>query len=300
MCGDNEALIRQLPDTKGMISRFVMQSGHLVDYGHPIEQDVRLAGAEVVVAGSADTCSRQELDTALDGDGVAGLVLVQSRLCSGDMVPPAQAIAMAHEKGLPVILDAAAQDLVMNEMLALGADVTLFSAQKYLSSATAGLVLGQRELVSALSLQETGIGRGMKATKEAIIGALVAVEQRNKMDMKQWAGEQKKKAEYFARYISRLAPLSGEIVADPIGNPFYRVQAIIDPEICDKKASEIAARLATSDPVLIVQDHDDINNRLTFEIVHLDEQDIEIMVSLMAVIVFNRPPSGMRRRNIED
>ncbi len=300
MCGNDDACIAQLPNADGLKSTFIIQGGHCVNYGQPIEQAVRLSGADIVVAGSADTCSEKELQTALETDGVGGLVLVQSRLCTGNMVPLGKAISMAQEKGLPVILDAAAQDLVMDEVLALGADLTLFSAQKYLSSITAGVVLGRRDLVKAVARQETGIGRGMKAGKEALIGALVAFQQRKKMDFDLWIQEQKKKSDYFANYLSRLEPLEGDIVPDPSGNPFHRVRVKIDPKACDKPASQIAELLAASDPVLIVHDHDDQDNSLTFEIISLDEQDIEVMVSLLAVIVYNRPTTGMRRRNIED
>lgn len=300
MCGDDKARIAQLPNTKGMKSRFVIQTGHLVNYGHPIEQAIRLSGAEVVIAGSNDVCTEQELSAALREDDIGGLILVRSRLCTGDMVPDEKAISIAHEIGLPVVLDAAAQDLIMDEMLALGADLTLFSAQKYLSSVTAGLVLGRRHLVDAVSLQESGIGRGMKAGKEALIGAYVALQQRKKSNFDQWVAEQKKKSEYFADYVTRLAPLTGEIVADSMGSPFYRVRVTIDPETCTKSASEIAESLAVSDPILIVQDYNDQDNSLMFEIVPLDEQDIEVMVSLLAVIVYDRPTTGMRRRNIED
>jgi uncharacterized pyridoxal phosphate-dependent enzyme len=300
MCGDDKARIAQLPNTDGMKSRFVIPAGHLVNYGHPIEQAIRLAGADVVIAGSEVECSDQDLCAALDENGVGGLVLVHSRMCQGSMVSIEQSIKYAQERNVPVILDAAAQDFLLPEMLSFGADLTLFSAQKYLSSVTAGMVLGHRDLVNAVSLQETGIGRGMKAGKEALVGAVVALQLRKNMKLPEWAEEQKKKSEYFAKYVSRLAPLTGEIVADPMGNPFYRVRVTIDPEACDKPASEIADQLTKMDPVLIVFDHNDQDNSLMFEIVQLDEQDIEVMVSLLAVVVFNRPESGMRRRNIED
>ena len=47
MTGDRMAAIEQPPDTTGMKNEVVIQTGHLVNYGHPIEQDIRLAGARV-------------------------------------------------------------------------------------------------------------------------------------------------------------------------------------------------------------------------------------------------------------
>jgi len=292
--------IRQLPATTGMNNRFVIQAGHMVNYGQAIEQAIRLSGADVVVAGSPESCTEQDLEAALGEAGVGGLVMVQSRLCKGDMVDPKDAVALAKIKGIPVIFDAAAQDLIMADLLAVGADLTLFSAQKYLASPTAGLVLGRRDLVNAVSLQEGGIGRGMKAGKETYIGVFEALQQRRDMDFDTWVSEQFFAAQKFAESVSRLAPLNAKLVHDPLDNPFVRVQIFVDTEACGKTAPEIAERLATSDPIVIVQDHADQENSLMLEILALNSQELEIIISLLAVIVYNRPVTTMRKRNIQE
>jgi uncharacterized pyridoxal phosphate-dependent enzyme len=300
MTGDNADNIRQLPDTNGMNNRFVIQAGHCVNYGQAIEQAIRLAGAQIVVAGSEDTCTEAQLQQALEGNGVGGLVLVQSRLCKGDMVEAKAAVALARARGIGVIMDAAAQDLIMGKVLEIDADLSLFSAQKYLASPTAGLVLGRRDRVEAVSLQESGIGRGMKAGKEAIIGTLMALRQRHELKFDAWISNRLYRAQTFADAVSRLGPLSAELVPDPLGNPFSRVRISVDTQECGKTAPELADALAASDPAVIVQDHDDQQNSLMLEVLALDDQELEIIVSLLAVIVFKRPPSGMRKRNIED
>jgi len=300
MTGDNGAKIGALPDTTGMNSKVVIQAGHCVNYGQPIEQAIRLSGASVIVVGSEDSCSSNELETALSDQGVCGLVLVQSRLCRGDTVDAKDAIAMAHEKGIAVIIDAAAQDLIMADILALGADLSLFSAQKYLAAPTSGLVLGKRVLAEAVHLQEGGIGRGMKAGKEAVIGAVVALQQRHKADAKALEGEQGRKAEGFVVGLNRLAPVNAELVPDPVGNPFSRVRIHLDAESCDKSVPEVREALAAADPAIIVQDHPDEATSLMLEINSLTDQELEIIISQLAVIVYNRPPDEMRRRNIQE
>jgi len=300
MTGSDLEKIRQLPDTKGMASVFVIQAGHMVDYGQAIEQAIRLSGGKVIVAGTPDCCSEHDLRSALGEDRVGGLVLVHSRLCKGQMVDAKTAIVIAREMGKPVILDAAAQDLIMDDVLSFGADLTLFSGQKYLASPTAGLVLGQCDLVDAVSLQESGIGRGMKAGKEAIVGAITALRMRSKMNLDAWAADRASRTQKFAENISQLAPLTAELVPDPLGNPFSRVRITADTQACGKTALEIRERLATSDPIVIIQGHDDAENSIMLEVLALNRQELEIITSLLAVIVFNRPPSGMRRRGIQD
>jgi len=300
MTGRDRDKIHRLPETNGMKDRFVIQAGHMVNYGQPLEQAIRLSGAEVIVAGSPELCTERELKAALEGEGVGGLVVVQSRLCKGQMINAKAAVALAGTMGIPVILDAAAQDLIMDDVLAFGADLTLFSAQKYLASPTAGLVLGRRDLVSAVSFQENGIGRGMKAGKEAFVGVLMALRQRQAMDFDGWVSDRFFAAQKFAESVSRLAPLKAELVHDALDNPFVRVKILIDTEACGKTASELAERLATSDPIVIVQGHDDQENSLMLEILALNRQELEIIISLLAVIVYNRPPTAMRKRNIQE
>ena len=285
MTGGNPAKVRQLPDTGGMNRRVVMQSGHLVNYGQPIEQAVRLSGAEVLVAGSEPACTTADLDAALSEDGVGCLLLVASRLCRGDMVPATDAAALARGRGIATIIDAAAQDLRLAEVIATGADLVLTSVQKYLSGPTAGLVLGRRAHVNAVRAQETGIGRGMKAGKEAIAGVLAALDYRQDMDMAAWAREQKDLAAALAADLNAATPLRAELVPDPTGMPFSRVRAWVDREACGKTAKQLATGLAAGDPLIAVQDHADEDHALMFETVGMTVEEIEIIRDRIAALI---------------
>jgi len=45
MAGADPERVVRLPDTSGMKNRVVIQAGHLVNYGQPVDQAVRLSGA---------------------------------------------------------------------------------------------------------------------------------------------------------------------------------------------------------------------------------------------------------------
>ncbi len=84
--GNSSEGVAILPDTRGMPNRVVLPAGHAINYGHPILQDVRLAGAIPVLAGSNEQCTMVELERQLDRAEVACLLLISSRLVTGQPV----------------------------------------------------------------------------------------------------------------------------------------------------------------------------------------------------------------------
>jgi hypothetical protein len=105
------------------------------------------------------------------------------------------ACAMARRKGVPVIVDAAAETLTIPSIhLAHGANMVAYSGGKCLRGPqAAGLLLGQKDLVRTAwinSAPHHAFGRSLKAGKEEIMGMLAAVEMWVKRDhdaeWKQW------------------------------------------------------------------------------------------------------------------
>jgi L-seryl-tRNA(Ser) seleniumtransferase len=99
-------------------------------------------------------------------------------------LPVAEVIAIAHERGVPVLVDAAAQIPPIANLWhftrELGADAAIFSGGKGLRGPqSSGLVLGRRVIIDgcvANGNPNHSIGRPMKAGKEEIAGLLAAVE----------------------------------------------------------------------------------------------------------------------------
>ena len=61
MTGPDLAAIERLPDTTGLKNEVLIQSGHMVGYGAPVEQAIRLTGAKVVPVGQATSASAYQL-----------------------------------------------------------------------------------------------------------------------------------------------------------------------------------------------------------------------------------------------
>lgn len=285
MTGRDPDRIAALPDTHGLPNRVVLPAGHAVDYGHPILTDVRLAGAMPVLAGSETSCTSSDIERALDHPATACLLLVSSRLVRGAPVDLHAAVAAAHRRGVPAIIDGAAQDMRIDALLATGADLVLVSAHKYMASPTAGLIVGRREWVDACRAQERGIGRAMKATKESILGVLAAMEERQGLDMAAWRAEQQRKVDRFLDQVNRIHGIHAQEVRDPAGMPFSRVCLAVEPRGQTWNAAALAASLKAGTPSIWLMEHAAKEGRLVLELVPLDGDEIRTIVERVAAEV---------------
>ena len=285
MAGNAPDRVAALPDTNDMPNRVVLPAGHAINYGHSIVQDVRLAGATPVLAGSAQQCAIEALESELRQARTACLLLVSSRLVGGKPIDIARAVRVAHDCGLPAIIDGAAQDMRVKEILATGADLVLVSAQKYLASPTAGLVIGRKDLVGAVRAHEKGIGRAMKPTKEGICGVLAAIAEREKADLRAWRSMQEEKVARFVQRANDHPGVSATSIADPVGMPFPRAQLTIDPAHAGMDAATLAVALRSGSPSVWVMNHALKEGHMILELVPLSDKELETINSRISAIL---------------
>ncbi len=283
--GNSSEGVAILPDTRGMPNRVVLPAGHAINYGHPILQDVRLAGAIPVLAGSIEQCTMAELERQLDQAEVACLLLISSRLVTGQPVDLARAVALAHARGLPAIIDGAAQDMRIECLLKTNADLVLVSAHKYLASPTAGLVIGKKDYVAAVRAHEKGIGRAMKASKEGICGVLAAIAERKKIDLVAWRDEQQKKVDYFVQKANSFYGINAESIADPAGMPISRVHLSIEPDKAGISAANFANALRSGTPSIWTMSNALQKGQVILELVPLNDGELEFIISRIASIL---------------
>jgi L-seryl-tRNA(Ser) seleniumtransferase len=286
MTGDDLGRVLQLPDTAGMRSRVLIQKGHCVNYGQPITQAIRLAGAQVVEVGTVNSCSPAELRQALRTGEVAAVVAVESHhTVRHGCLPLGEVVGLAHEAGVPVILDGAAQDLRLRELVSLGCDLVISSAHKYLSSTTGGIVAGRADLVRAVYLQNRGIGRGMKAGKEAIIGAMAALEVRSRQDVRAWTEEQDRKVRLILELLGDVPGLALGVDPDPNGCPFSRARLAPDPAVCGHTAVSLTAALAEGDPTVVARAHHAVEGYLHLDAIEMTDEEIRYVCATVRRIL---------------
>ncbi len=277
MTGSDPARVAALPSTAGLRNRVVLPAGHAVNYGHSLEQAIRLAGAIPVFAGDAAGCPTSKIAQEISHPDTCCLLLVVSRLTQGEPVDFEAAITAAHETNVPVVTDGAAQIFRVRQLIAAGTDLLIVSGQKYLESPTAGLVFGRSDLVAGVRAQEKGIGRGMKASKEALCGVLEALEQWTQRNERSWADLQ---ADKVARLIERLSHLEGVVAAsvpDPTGAPFPRARLKIDPSRTRRTAAKVVDELKAGTPPIWVMDHRVASDEILLELVPLRPNELDVL-----------------------
>lgn len=255
MTGPDLAAIERLPDTTGLKDEVLILSGHMVSYGAPVEQAIRLTGAKVVPVGQATGAAAYQLRGAITERTAAAVYVVSHHVVDYAQIPLKVFAAVAHERGVPVIVDAASE-YDLTGFLADGADLVLYSGHKFLGGPTSGIVAGPKERVRNVYLQNRGIGRGMKVGKEGIVGTLAALQAWKTRDHDSIRAREKKALDCWVEALKKRPGIKAEIVPDPTNNPLDRLKVSVDPAEARITAWDLADRLAAGDPPVIVRDHE--------------------------------------------
>lgn len=253
MTGSDLAAIERLPDTSGLKDEVVILAGHMINFGAPVEQMIRLAGAKVVPVGHATSSYAYQLQGAIGERTAAAVYVVSHHAARTEQVSLETFSAVCRAHGVPIIVDAASE-YDLRGFLAAGADVAIYSGHKFLSGPTSGIVAGRRELIKAAYLQNRGIGRAMKIGKEGIIGVMAALEAWEKRDHAAIRQRERSALDLWLEALSGKVGISARLIPDPTGNPLDRLEIHVDPELANITAWDLAARLASGDRPVMVRD----------------------------------------------
>ena len=149
---------------------------------NPYDLAINLAGAQIIQIGNVWQTLPWELEGAISERTAAVLYLPGPDWGKGAL-PLDQVLDTAHARGVPVIVDAAAQLPPAENLWRFtqqGADLAVFSGGKRIQGPqSTGILVGKRELIGACSIHASpheGLGRPMKVGKEELVGLLVALE----------------------------------------------------------------------------------------------------------------------------
>lgn len=295
MTGTNLLAIERLPDdTEGLKSEVVIQLGHIVNYGAPIDQSIRVAGARVVPAGTVSVTQDYHVREAINERTAAALYVVAHHTVQYGMLSLEEFCDICHAKGVPVIVDAASE-YDLRSFLARGADIVVYSGHKFLSGPTSGIVTGRKNLVRTAYLQNRGVARAMKVGKESIAGTMAALEAWEKRDHAGIRRREEAALNLWKDALQGLPGIAARIIPDPTANPLDRLQIFVAPE-SRFTATGLASALAAGLPPIIVRNHEVERGHFFLDPCNLHPGEAEIVAErLRAVLTANdRPADAMK------
>ena len=276
MTGDDPGKVSQLPDTTGMRHEIVLQKGHAVNFGAPISQVIRLAGATPIEVGTVNGASEHDIRHAIGADTAAVLFTVSHHTTRFGCVPLKRVVEIAHEAGLPVVVDGAAQSFQIRDLVGSGADLVICSGHKYLSGTTAGIVCGKADLVQAVYAQNRGIGRPMKVGKEGIVGVMASLEHRMKIDVEEWKADQNSKMQTVLDRLKGTEGVYLSVDPDPNGNPFSRARVSVDSASAGLSAAVVCAAMADGDPSISLRGHHTDEGYFNVDTIEMTEEEVDL------------------------
>jgi L-seryl-tRNA(Ser) seleniumtransferase len=166
-------LIKRLPE--GVDAEVIVFGSQRNGY----DQAARATGATLVEVGGRQA----DLEDAISARTVCVLYFAGAHFAAGAL-PLSRVVEVAHQRGVRVLVDAAAQIPPIASLWTftrdMGADAAIFSGGKGLRGPqSSGLVLGRAELIVACipnGPPNHSLGRPMKVGKEEMLGILAAVE----------------------------------------------------------------------------------------------------------------------------
>ncbi len=132
--------------------------------------------------------------------------------------------------------------------------------------------------MDAVRAQEKGLGRGMKATKEALAGVLAAIQQRESLDLDEWRRLEQLKIDDFIARSNSIDGINARAEPDPTGLPFSRAYLTLDTRITRFDATAVASQLKSGDPTIWVIEQNAGMGELGFELVQTTPYEMDIIL----------------------
>jgi L-seryl-tRNA(Ser) seleniumtransferase len=260
----------------------IVPKGHNVDFGAPIQTMIELGGGKVVEAGYANTCTPDLIEDQMTENTAAILYVKSHHSVQKSMLSVQEAAEVAGKHGIPLVVDAAAEQ-EMKLYLELGADLVIFSGAKALEGTSSGVVYGNKEYVEWVRLQGSGIGRAMKIGKENILGLAAAIERY--LEVGPETGEQMiERLKPFLNDLEELPYIQAKMVQDLAGRDIYRAQVTFEEGV-SKTAAEVADELTSGSPAVYTRNHQINNGIIEFDIRSVNEEEMKQIVDKLEKIV---------------
>ena len=302
VAGLDVAAMDRLPDTTGLKDEVVVQRGHRNAYDHAI----RAAGVRFVEVGylgypgAGGTFPWQIAEAITERTAAVACPVLET---PGTVALPV-VCEVAHAKGVPVIVDAAAElppRANLRRFIVEGADLVVFSGGKAIGGPQAsGILAGRRDLIASVALQhqdmdvrsETwskrwliadgalkgvphqGFGRSMKVGREEIVGLVTALRRyaagSDAADAARWH----EMLDVVERELGEIPSVTRSRSCSP-AKPLPQIRLDLDERRLGLTAYEAVNRLLAGEPAIAVAESHAEFGQLSVNPMGLTEDEAE-------------------------
>jgi L-seryl-tRNA(Ser) seleniumtransferase len=253
LTGDNESLIRQLPDLTGMKSEVIIQKSHR----NPFDHQLRSTGIKLIEIETPD-----QLRQAVN-ERTAMMHFTNFANASGQ-IKVDEWVRLAKQYNVPCMNDAAADTPPVSHLwdyANMGYDLITFSGGKAMRGPQcAGLLIGRKDLVAHALLNnsphEDTLGRSQKVGKEEIIGMVKALELYLNEDHDALAREWQDRLVGISRELAKVVGVSTAFFTPDIANHVPHMQITWDARI-SLSPQQVSKSLRTSKPAIVMSPAED-------------------------------------------
>jgi L-seryl-tRNA(Ser) seleniumtransferase len=325
IAGQDPLRMNQLPDATGMPSEIIIHRIHRNGYDHAL----RAAGATLVEIGFPDLVFPYELTGAINERTAA---VAYHASIEANALPLAHVIEVAHQHGVPVIVDASLSvppPSNLRKFVDLGADLVVISGGKWINGpAASGFIAGRADLIRSIAYQhqdadvrvETwhdadrieageilgpphqGIGRALKVGKEEVAGLISAlrayVDREHDADQRRWTSAAQRVIDAVRDVpgvTARLLPPDGRAHGWPIA------EIDIDSSTTGTTAYEVITSLAAMTPSIALDEAVAWRGAVRVTPTHLlDDDDRVIARALVAALSGGAEPTKSQSNGVNE
>ncbi len=249
LTGDNESLIKQLPDLTGMKSEVIIQKSHR----NPFDHQLRSTGVKLI-----EIETREQLRGAVN-DRTAMMHFTNFANAAGQ-IKVDEWVKLAKEYKLPCMNDAAADTPPVSHLwdyTNMGYDLVTFSGGKAIRGPQcAGLLIGRADLVRCALLNnsphEDTLGRSQKVGKEEIVGMIKALELYLAEDHDALAREWQSRLEGISNQIKRVPGVATAFFIPDIANHVPHMQITWDESRIKLTPQDASKILRSGAPSIVI------------------------------------------------
>jgi uncharacterized pyridoxal phosphate-dependent enzyme len=249
LTGDNETLIRQLPDLTGMKSEVIIQKSHR----NPFDHQLRTTGVKLV-----EIETHEQLRRAVNERTA---MMHFSNFANADgQIKVDEWPKLAKQYNLPCMNDAAADTPPVSHLwdyTNMGYDLVTFSGGKAIRGPQcAGLLIGRTDLVANALLNnsphEDTLGRSQKVGKEEIVGMIKALELFLNEDHEALTREWQSRLDGIASQVATVPGVSTSFFVPDIANHVPHLQITWDEARIHVAPQEASKWLRSAKPSMVI------------------------------------------------